>query len=478
MLPDYSYGLQNIDSEPLNSPKTASTWQDFTSTSDPYHLPPGLRNRYDFPHEDYPRPYESLATGREASLAGSPWAEARLYETSPSTFLSTSAGACQPFEAIQGYGDGGSPWNVSNFPSHLSDYPTPRSNPSLSPPQHAQGKGSSVLLRRHAEGDSRYAAGSDTAASAPTFEEVPAFGTSYPRQLRASSSGEVDSLYQRGDDRQPLNDCDEADDDGGITEEPYAQLIFRALKSAPGHRMVLKDIYRWFERNTDKASKSSKGWQNSIRHNLSMNGPTHSNFFIDGASSQGFKKVDQDAPTDEAKRGFIWVLEPTALVEGVKSTTRYRKPGSNKKNAKVRYPAPERQRSGAKGGKAARKAANIRRCARFDGTGSHAREDMPLPSVEVAPSNMGSQPLTPSSTWIGDHEDYFFGTASRSLSPIKAESSRYDYGDIEGVTSVIPDGPLFAADGHNAFVGDPLHFYPFSGDHLTAAGSSHELPDF
>ncbi|KAI4117902.1 MAG: hypothetical protein LQ345_001965 [Seirophora villosa] len=464
MLPDYSYSLQNIDSEPLNSPQTGSTWQDFTSTSDPYHLPPGLRNRYDFPHEDYSRPYESLTTGREAGLAGSPWAEARLYETSASTFMSTSAGACEQFEAIQGFGDGGSPWNVSNFPSHFSDYPTPRSNLSLSPPQHAQGKGSSVLLRRHAEGDGRYAARSDTAASAPTLEEVPAFGTSYPRQLRASSPGEVDSLYQRGDDPRPLNECDEADDGGGTTEEPYAQLIFRALKNAPGHSMVLKDIYRWFERNTDKASKSSKGWQNSIRHNLSMNG--------------AFKKVEQDAPTDEAKRGFIWVLEPTALVEGVKSTTRYRKPGSNKKNAKARYPAPERQRSGAKGGKAPRKAANIRRCARSDGTGSHGGEDVPLPSVEVGPSNMGSQPLTPSSMRFGDHGELMFGTASRSLSPIKAESSTYDYGDIEGVTSVIPDGPLFAADGHNAFVDDSFHFHQFSGDHLTAGGASHGLPDF
>ncbi|KAF3484098.1 uncharacterized protein GIQ15_03422 [Arthroderma uncinatum] len=65
---------------------------------------------------------------------------------------------------------------------------------------------------------------------------------------------------------------DETDDDSVSSEEPYARLIWRALMSAPGHKMVLKEIYEWFEKNTSKAKNSdSKGWQNSIRHNLSMN---------------------------------------------------------------------------------------------------------------------------------------------------------------------------------------------------------------
>lgn len=56
-------------------------------------------------------------------------------------------------------------------------------------------------------------------------------------------------------------------------EQPYAQLIYHALMNAPEKTMVLRDIYEWFKQNTDKASGSeTKGWQNSIRHNLSMNG--------------------------------------------------------------------------------------------------------------------------------------------------------------------------------------------------------------
>ena len=56
-------------------------------------------------------------------------------------------------------------------------------------------------------------------------------------------------------------------------EQPYAQLIYKALLQADGHTMILRDIYDWFKKYTDKAAASeTKGWQNSIRHNLSMNG--------------------------------------------------------------------------------------------------------------------------------------------------------------------------------------------------------------
>lgn len=54
-------------------------------------------------------------------------------------------------------------------------------------------------------------------------------------------------------------------------DEPYAKLIHRALMSAPGHAMVLQEIYQWFRDNTTKGSSDTKGWMNSIRHNLSMN---------------------------------------------------------------------------------------------------------------------------------------------------------------------------------------------------------------
>ncbi|GJC90465.1 forkhead box protein J2 [Colletotrichum liriopes] len=54
------------------------------------------------------------------------------------------------------------------------------------------------------------------------------------------------------------------------SEEPYANLIHEALKGAKGYTLALQELYRWFEENTDKPRKGT-GWQNSIRHNLSLN---------------------------------------------------------------------------------------------------------------------------------------------------------------------------------------------------------------
>ncbi|KAF1916592.1 hypothetical protein BDU57DRAFT_556786 [Ampelomyces quisqualis] len=132
-------------------------------------------------------------------------------------------------------------------------------------------------------------------------------------------------------------------------EQPYAQLIYLALLQADGHTMILRDIYKWFIKNTDKATASkTKGWQNSIRHNLSMNG--------------AFEKVDH--PDEDSRKGFMWRLTEQALREGVKSTTRYRSKHPNKRGTRNQQPQPQRQASGAKGGEAARRAANLKRSKR------------------------------------------------------------------------------------------------------------------
>ena len=62
------------------------------------------------------------------------------------------------------------------------------------------------------------------------------------------------------------------DEEDATDDKPYARLIYEALMQAPGHRMMLREIYEWFRHNTTKPQESgSNGWQNSIRHNLSMN---------------------------------------------------------------------------------------------------------------------------------------------------------------------------------------------------------------
>ena len=101
-------------------------------------------------------------------------------------------------------------------------------------------------------------------------EEVAYDSSSYGSAAATRSSTPHDDLSMMPS-RDPKNELN--DDSPLDKEQPYAQLIYRALMDAPGHTMILRDIYDWFKQNTDKAAdKETKGWQNSIRHNLSMNG--------------------------------------------------------------------------------------------------------------------------------------------------------------------------------------------------------------
>ncbi|EUC42789.1 hypothetical protein COCMIDRAFT_102605 [Bipolaris oryzae ATCC 44560] len=217
--------------------------------------------------------------------------------------------------------------------------------------------------------------------------------------------------------------------DAGIfdREQPYAQLIYRALLNAPNHTMILRDIYDWFRKNTDRASSSeTKGWQNSIRHNLSMNG--------------AFEKVDQ--PGDEARRGFMWRLTEQAIREGVKSTTRYRSKQPNKRSNRTHQPQPQRQASGAKGGQAARRAARLKRSA-------HMHE-----------AYLSAQPMSRSVPTAFDPSYHRYGFPS-SVPPSPYTGSETDFG-YTSQNSDFPDSPI--PDGCNmdlfssasSYMGSPM----------------------
>lgn len=62
------------------------------------------------------------------------------------------------------------------------------------------------------------------------------------------------------------------DEDDDPTDPCYAQLLYKCLKDAPGHELSLKEIYEWVAQYSSKAKDpKQRGWQNSVRHNLSMN---------------------------------------------------------------------------------------------------------------------------------------------------------------------------------------------------------------
>lgn len=249
----------------------------------------------------------------------------------------------------------------------------------------------------------------------------------------------------------------EASDDGGLssremtvvdgddhnTEEPYAKLIHRALMSAPNHSMVLQEIYQWFRENTSKGNSESKGWMNSIRHNLSMNA--------------AFKKTERKVAGDETKKSTEWVLEDFAIREGVQSTTRYRKGTGAKKFIKNDHPAAARQASGRRGGYVTsslnrRSGKEILRTRKSTQTiGRAARQEFQHQS-EISRNERRISPLTPPSAERHPSGPYFFSKSSQDLLESPYDPDNFGLGDVQGVYL---DGPLFS--------NDPVHENPHFG---------------
>ena len=84
--------------------------------------------------------------------------------------------------------------------------------------------------------------------------------------------------------------------------QSYANLIAEAINSTPNHRMTLSCIYQYLADKYPYFRHTKNGWQNSVRHNLSLN--------------KAFKKVPR--AMDEPGKGMLWIIDPDYkhLVDG------------------------------------------------------------------------------------------------------------------------------------------------------------------
>lgn len=91
-------------------------------------------------------------------------------------------------------------------------------------------------------------------------------------------------------------------DDGQKPGHSYAQLIGMAILRSPNRRLTLAQIYKWIS-DTYKFYKAEEaGWQNSIRHNLSLH--------------KAFIKVER--PKDDPGKGNYWTIQEGMEMQFIK----------------------------------------------------------------------------------------------------------------------------------------------------------------
>lgn len=89
----------------------------------------------------------------------------------------------------------------------------------------------------------------------------------------------------------------------------YAQLIVQAISSAPDKQLTLSGIYAHITKHYPYYRTADKGWQNSIRHNLSLN-----RYFLKVARSQ-----------DEPGKGSFWRVDSASEGKLVEQAFRKRR---------------------------------------------------------------------------------------------------------------------------------------------------------
>lgn len=108
-------------------------------------------------------------------------------------------------------------------------------------------------------------------------------------------------------------------DDKGKPQYSYVALITMAIKDSPEKRLPLSGIYDYINKTFPYYKKGEKGWQNSIRHNLSLN--------------ECFMKIPREVTNSSERKGNFWALNPS--YENMFEDGNYKRRKKIKKNRQV-----------------------------------------------------------------------------------------------------------------------------------------------
>ncbi|XP_054852873.1 forkhead box protein O1 [Eublepharis macularius] len=183
----------------------------------------------------------------------------------------------------------------------------------------------------------------------------------------------------------------------------YADLITKAIESAPEKRLTLSQIYEWMVKNVpyfkDKGdSNSSAGWKNSIRHNLSL----HSKFI----------RVQNEG----TGKSSWWMLNPEGGKSGKSPRRRAASMDNSSKFAKSR-------------GRAAKKKAALQ-------TGQDGNGDSPgtqFSKWPASPSSHSNDDFDNNWSTFRPRTSSNASTISGRLSPILPEQDDLGEGDVHSM---------------------------------------------
>ncbi|SLM39033.1 Winged helix-turn-helix DNA-binding domain [Lasallia pustulata] len=115
------------------------------------------------------------------------------------------------------------------------------------------------------------------------------------------------------------HDMPHVEDDGTKPPYSYAVLIGMSILRAPNRRLTLAQIYKWISDTFVHYRSLDTGWQNSIRHNLSLN--------------KAF--IKQERPKDDPGKGNYWAIEPGMEAQFIKEKPGRRPVSSSGSNIKT-----------------------------------------------------------------------------------------------------------------------------------------------